>query len=78
MSGNVWEWVEDCWHDTYHGAPENGMAWVEVDGGDCKGRLIRGGAWGSPTVNMRSLMRGRYDGGLRSSDVGFRLAQDID
>ena len=43
MHGNVGEWVEDCWHDSYVGAPANGMAWTA--GGDCRGRVLRGGSW---------------------------------
>ena len=41
MRGPRWEWVEDCWHETYHGAPTNGRAWTE--GTDCSKRVMRGG-----------------------------------
>ena len=44
--GNVWEWVEDCWHDSYAGAPRDGHAWLGDDGGDCSRRVLRGGSWG--------------------------------
>ncbi|MBI4003059.1 MAG: SUMF1/EgtB/PvdO family nonheme iron enzyme [Nitrospira defluvii] len=47
MSGNVFEWVEDCAHNDYQGAPTDGTAWLEADGGNCKGRVIRGGSWTS-------------------------------
>ena len=30
MHGNVWEWVEDDWHDNYKGAPDDGRAWIET------------------------------------------------
>jgi formylglycine-generating enzyme required for sulfatase activity len=53
MVGNVWEWVEDCYHDNYDNAPTDGSAWIT--GGDCKSRVIRGGAWTSrflPVVNL--------------------------
>ena len=43
VHGNVWEWVEDCWHVDYEGAPEDGSAWVT--GGDCSRRVLRGGSW---------------------------------
>ena len=43
MHGNVWEWVEDCWHDSYSGAPSDGSAWTT--GGDCSKRVLRGGSW---------------------------------
>ena len=45
MSGNVWEWVEDCLHGSYRGAPRDGSAWLDADGGDCSGRVLRGGSW---------------------------------
>ncbi|MDP7667508.1 MAG: SUMF1/EgtB/PvdO family nonheme iron enzyme, partial [Rhodospirillales bacterium] len=41
--GGAWEWTEDCWHESYDGAPTDGRAWTE--GGDCRRRVIRGGAW---------------------------------
>jgi formylglycine-generating enzyme required for sulfatase activity len=43
MEGNVWEWVEDSWHDSYEGAPADGSAWLQ--GGDATYRVIRGGSW---------------------------------
>ena len=43
VMGNVWEWVEDCWHESYAGAPADGGAWTV--GGDCERRVLRGGSW---------------------------------
>ena len=43
VHGNVWEFVEDCWHDSYHDAPSDGSAWIS--GGDCGKRVARGGSW---------------------------------
>ena len=43
MHGNVWEWVEDCWHENYAGAPSDGTAWTSV--GNCSERVLRGGSW---------------------------------
>ena len=43
MHGNVWEWVEDCWHGSYNGAPSDGSAWTS--GGNCGRRVLRGGSW---------------------------------
>ncbi len=77
MLGNVWEWTEDCWHDNYQTAPENGAAWLEATEGDCGRRVIRGGSWGSDPVNLRSAGRYRLYPGLRLYDLGFRLAQDL-
>ena len=42
VHGNVWEWVEDCWHDDYEGAPSDGSAWTAQ--GDCSRRVLRGGS----------------------------------
>jgi formylglycine-generating enzyme required for sulfatase activity len=75
MSGNVWEWVEDCWHETYHGAPTDGRAWSEESGGNCGSRVVRGGSWFSEPVDLRSSYRSRSHAGDRNNLVGFRLAQ---
>jgi hypothetical protein len=53
MHGNVWEWVEDCWHRSYEGAPKDGQAWLEEDGGDCGSRVLRGGRHRSRTFRCR-------------------------
>ena len=45
MAGNVAEWVEDCWHDGYAGAPDDGGAWTD---GGCRWRVARGGSWADP------------------------------
>ena len=72
MHGNVWEWVQDCWNDSYEGAPTDGSSWTS---GDCSQRVIRGGSWYYNARNLRSASR-RYGRPNRSIDVGFRLAQD--
>jgi formylglycine-generating enzyme required for sulfatase activity len=75
-AGNLWEWVQDCWHDNYRGAPADGSAWEAEGSGDCSRRVVRGGAWDSDLEYLRSASR---NGGLpagRSSLLGFRLAQD--
>ena len=43
VHGNVLEWVEDCWHSDYSGAPTDGSAWTS--GGNCNRRVLRGGSW---------------------------------
>ena len=45
MHGNVWEWVEDCWHGDYTGAPTDGSAWLSEQNGNCDSRVVRGGSW---------------------------------
>jgi formylglycine-generating enzyme required for sulfatase activity len=78
MLGNVWEWVEDCWHDSYERAPTNGLAWEEAAEGNCARRVVRGGAWSVGPGFLRSAIRtaGSVSDG-RNFDLGFRLTQDI-
>jgi formylglycine-generating enzyme required for sulfatase activity len=73
-AGNVYEWVQDCWHEGYEGAPEDGSkAWDKEGGGDCNRRVVRGGSWGSGPGYVRSAYRFRD---VPDSPLGFRLAQD--
>jgi formylglycine-generating enzyme required for sulfatase activity len=75
MNGSVWEWVQDCWHSTYKGAPEDGSAWV---GGVCQARVIRGGSWRENGSYMLSTTRFKYDASVRQSQNGFRVARSLD
>jgi formylglycine-generating enzyme required for sulfatase activity len=77
MSGNVWEWVEDCWHNTYQQAPTDGAAWLEARNGNCQLRVLRGGSWDSGPANLTAFLRSRYSAYFRYIDIGFRLVQDI-
>ncbi len=73
MSGNVWEWVEDCWNGSYNGAPSDGSAWTS---GSCSELVLRGGSWDGNPQDVRATIRDRGAPGLRySDDVGFRLAR---
>jgi formylglycine-generating enzyme required for sulfatase activity len=74
MLGNVWEWVEDCYHDNYEGAPEDGSAWTA---GDCNQRVIRGGSWGDPGRNVRSAVRISGPIGNRHDGLGFRIGRTL-
>ena len=79
MSGNVWEWVEDCWHVDYKDTPSDGSTWVETNGGNCGRRVIRGGSWYySYPGSLRTSYRFRFYADFRYNDIGFRLAQDIE
>ncbi|MBL7827650.1 MAG: formylglycine-generating enzyme family protein, partial [Saprospiraceae bacterium] len=73
MSGNVFEWCEDTWHDNYKGAPQNGEAWV---GKSSNARVCRGGSWGTNDGGCRSAYRGYIDPANRDNYLGFRVAQD--
>jgi formylglycine-generating enzyme required for sulfatase activity len=73
MHGNVWEWTQDCWHDSYVGAPTDGSAWTTVCGGSY--RVLRGGSWNDSPANLRSADRSRDGPGLRNGSIGFRIAR---
>lgn len=74
-AGNVWEWVQDCWHDTYDGAPTDGSAWLK----SCSGqdvRTRRGGGWDGGAGGIRSAIRSKGGDQDRSNLYGFRVAHD--
>jgi formylglycine-generating enzyme required for sulfatase activity len=73
MSGNVWEWVQDWWHENYSDAPKDGSAWKEKN--DNK-HVRRGGSWLNPPEILR--LSHRDFGDLSRDTIGFRLAQNID
>ena len=73
MLGNVWEWVEDCWNESYAEAPgDGGEAWTT---GDCRRRVLRGGAWYDRPRNVRAADRFWNGSGNRGNVVGFRVAR---
>jgi formylglycine-generating enzyme required for sulfatase activity len=78
MLGNVWQWIGDCWNESYVGAPVNGSAWRS---GDCSRRVLRGGSWSNVPVFVRSAARSRGDAAGRdfdySSYAGFRVARSL-
>jgi formylglycine-generating enzyme required for sulfatase activity len=73
MSGNVWEWVEDSYHDSYSGAPNDGTVWQ----GDGAKRVLRGGSWVSNPDVTRSALRFNYTPAGRDDDGGFRVARTL-
>jgi formylglycine-generating enzyme required for sulfatase activity len=77
MSGNVWEWVEDCWHANYIGAPTDGSAWLDANGGNCSLRVLRGGSWVNFPDDIRTFRRFGFDALNRTNYAGFRLAMDL-
>ena len=74
-AGNVLEWVQDCWHDNYQGAPSDGSAWEKEHNGDCDGRVRRGGSY---IGDARSSSRGLFRAGARFRALGFRLVREIE
>lgn len=74
VHGNLWEWVEDCWNEGYARAPEDGSAWLS---GDCSKRVLRGGAWSSNALTLRSAYRSSDDQNGRGSGRGFRVVRTL-
>jgi formylglycine-generating enzyme required for sulfatase activity len=75
MHGNVKEWVEDPWHNSYEGAPVDGTTWLQ--GGDKGQRVVRGGSWYDPPQGLRAAYRIGDTSGGRGSNNGFRLARTL-
>ena len=76
MHGNVWEWVADCWHYNYWGAPTDGRAWT-TNCTDSRQAVVRGGSWNSNPRYLRSALRLRRSPSFRVNSFGFRLVQDL-
>jgi formylglycine-generating enzyme required for sulfatase activity len=74
MIGNALEWTEDCYNETYIGAPSDGSAWRA---GDCGRRVLRGGSWLYVARFLRSAFRVGKDPFYRSSHYGFRVARTL-
>ena len=74
VHGNVWEWVGDCWNDSYTGAPADGSAWER---GNCSSRVLRGGSWYYVPWSLRSANRSWITSGIRNYDLGFRIARTL-
>jgi formylglycine-generating enzyme required for sulfatase activity/class 3 adenylate cyclase len=71
MGGGVDQWVEDCWHKSYQGAPANGSAWVDAE---CASHVIRSGSWKNDARYVRPSNRDGYDTNVRYPTHGFRVA----
>jgi len=74
VHGNAWEWVQDCWNDNYNGAPSDGSARTT---GDCRYRVVRGGAWWTYPRHLRSANRGSASHDSRDYffSGGFRVGR---
>jgi formylglycine-generating enzyme required for sulfatase activity len=75
MTGNVWEWCQDTWHENYNNAPTNGTAWLT--GGDNSRRVLRGGSWIYVDYFCRVAYRSGSLPSYRDDGNGFRLARGI-
>ena len=74
MHGNAWEWVQDCFHDSYQGAPVDGRPW---DSAVCAKRTVRSGSWDRYQDGVRSAVRNGVEPAIGNDDVGFRLARTL-
>ena len=75
MSGNVREWVQDCWNDSFAGAPGDGRAW---EAGDCNVRVVRGGSWFDMLPGyLRSANRFFNPTSDDDNHLGFRVARTL-
>ena len=74
MGGGVAQWVEDCWHPTYQGAPAHGTAW-RMEG--CQQNVLRGGSWLSPPSDVTVSGRNPYDTSVRYLANGMRVALSL-
>jgi formylglycine-generating enzyme required for sulfatase activity len=75
MAGNVWEWVEDCYHNDYKDASRDGQAWITEH---CNKRVLRGGSWDNFPSDFRVSFRYRFRPGYRDFSEGFRCAKSIE
>ena len=75
VHGNVWEWTQDCWNDSYRGAPSDGNAWEQ---GNCSRRVLRGGSWRLALRGISALPSAYgVSTGNRFGNLGFRVARTL-
>jgi len=74
MLGNAFEWVQDCWHADYQGAPVDGSAWMDAN---CTEHGLRGGSWFTSPAQVSAMARNRFEQDYRSDSVGFRLVREV-
>ncbi len=73
MSGNAWEWVNDCYHNNYDKAPLDGSAWVT---GSCYSHVLRGGSWNNLPDRLTVSYRAQNSSNYHYSNTGFRLVRE--
>jgi formylglycine-generating enzyme required for sulfatase activity len=74
MGGNIHQWVTDCWHKNYQGAPSDGSPWVD---NDCPSHVMRSGSWKNDPSYVRTSSRDQYDTGVRYPTHGLRVAHSL-
>lgn len=75
LHGNAWEWVSDCYNNTYNKAPTDGSAWQE---NNCNMRALRGGSWRGTEETLRTTKRHWYQATFQNDMTGFRLVRELD
>lgn len=73
MHGNLWEWVQDAWHDDYRGAPNDGSPWLKNDGS--QERVVRGGSWDNSPIFLRSAYRVMANESDKNFFYGLRVTR---
>lgn len=76
MLGNVWEWIEDNWHENYDGSPADGTAWIATVEVAAR-RVLRGGSWANESTYVRSASREGFAPSSRYVIIGFRCARSL-
>jgi formylglycine-generating enzyme required for sulfatase activity len=74
MNGNVWQWMGDCWNESYRNAPTDGSP---SESGNCELQVQRGGGWTNISKYSRAAQRSWDRTVIRNADNGFRLARDL-
>ncbi len=74
MSGNVWEWVGDCWNQDDEGAPADGSTW---NSGQCATRVLRGGSWANASAYARATVREHDEAASAKRGYGFRVLRGL-
>jgi formylglycine-generating enzyme required for sulfatase activity len=74
VHGNVWEWVQDCWHSSHAGAPRDGSARLD---GACQERVTRSGSWYYVDTNGRAAYRSKFPAAAFSYGIGLRVVRDL-
>jgi formylglycine-generating enzyme required for sulfatase activity len=73
-AGDAWQWVQDCYHDDYNAAPNDGSAWTS---NDCGSHIVRGGSWYDGPQTVRSAYRVGDATVNRNSSLGFRIVRTV-
>ncbi len=74
MTGSVGQWVSDCWHRDYRGAPRDASSWGP---GRCREQVVRGGSWTSDPADQTVTSRSFYDPSVRHPSYGLRVVRGL-